>query len=107
MAASSSWGAAPRVERRSASAFRGSRKDKKATGRSFRTMSSGSKVLIVDDERNMRATLSRILVAAGHNAIVADSGEQAVAICDKEPFDVVLMDVRMTGMNGVDAFRVI
>lgn len=70
-------------------------------------MPNAWKVLIVDDERNMRTTLSRILAAAGHTPSVAGSGEDALASCTAEAFDVVLMDVRMTGMNGVDAFRAI
>lgn len=68
-------------------------------------MANGSKVLIVDDERNMRITLAQILSAAGHRASVADSGEAAVSLSQAEPFDAVVMDVRMTGMNGVEAFR--
>jgi two-component system NtrC family response regulator/two-component system nitrogen regulation response regulator GlnG len=68
-------------------------------------MSTRSKVLIVDDERNMRATLSRILTAAGCATSVAENGEAAVELCRDEAFDTVLMDVRMPGINGVEAFR--
>jgi len=62
-------------------------------------------VLVVDDERNMRSTLAEILEAEGYDVETADSGEQAVERCDERTFDVVLMDVRMPGINGVEAFR--
>ncbi len=62
-------------------------------------------ILVVDDERNMRDTLAEILEADGYQVETADSGEAAVERCDQRTFDVVLMDVRMPGINGVEAFR--
>lgn len=70
-------------------------------------MSAPRRVLVVDDETNMRATLAEILQMEGYEVTTADSGEAAVELSAKDPFDVVLMDVRMPGMNGVEAFRVI
>lgn len=63
------------------------------------------RVLVVDDEPNMRKTLADILQDEGHQVSTASSGEEAVELCSKERYDVVLMDVRMPGMNGVEAFR--
>jgi len=65
---------------------------------------SGS-VLIVDDEKNMRRTLGDILQSEGYRVTAAASGEEAVELCARENYDVVLMDVRMPGINGVEAFR--
>ncbi len=62
-------------------------------------------ILIVDDEANMRLTLGDVLEEDGYDVSVADSGERAVEMCRQRAFDVVLMDVRMPGINGVDAFR--
>ncbi|MEM7755258.1 MAG: response regulator [Planctomycetota bacterium] len=62
-------------------------------------------VLVVDDERHMRTTLAEILETEGYQVETADSGEEAVQRCDQRTFDVVLMDVRMPGINGVEAFR--
>lgn len=66
---------------------------------------TGTRVLIVDDEANMRKTLSDILRDEGHAVSTAASGEEAVTACETERFDVVLMDVRMPGIDGVEAFR--
>lgn len=63
------------------------------------------RVLVVDDEKNMRATLASILQKEGYVVGTADSGEDAVHQCADQPYDVVLMDVRMPGMDGVEAFR--
>jgi two-component system response regulator HydG len=62
-------------------------------------------VLIVDDEKNMRRTLADILQSEGYRVRTAASGEEAVELCAQENYDIVLMDVRMPGMNGVEAFR--
>jgi DNA-binding NtrC family response regulator len=58
------------------------------------------RVLVVDDEDVMRSTLARVLRQRGMTAETADSGYAALDQLDKEPFDVVLVDVRMPGMTG-------
>ena len=63
------------------------------------------RVLVVDDEKNMRETLAEILSDEGYEVDVAGTGEEAVALCLKGNYRVVLMDVRMPGMDGVEAFR--
>lgn len=69
------------------------------------TQSETISVLIVDDEKNMRITLSDILIEEGYHVTTASNGEEAVAMCEQHGFDVILMDVRMPGINGVEAFR--
>ncbi len=64
-------------------------------------------VLIVDDEKNIRITLADILVGEGYEVRTADTGEKAVKLCHKRAFDVVLLDVRMPGMDGFEASRLI
>jgi CheY-like chemotaxis protein len=68
-------------------------------------MSASTSILLVDDHSAMRATLSDILRDEGYNVQAATSGEEAVGLFQDGQFDAVLMDVRMTGMSGVDAFR--
>lgn len=63
------------------------------------------RILVVDDEKNMRTTLSDILEEEGFEVRTAESGEKAVKMCAKDDYDVVLMDVRMPGIDGVEAFR--
>lgn len=62
-------------------------------------------ILIVDDEPNMCKTLADILHDEGYEVSTAASGEEAVEMCSKRSYDIILLDVRMPGMNGVEAFR--
>lgn len=62
-------------------------------------------ILIVDDEQNMRRTLADIFQDEGFEVSVADCGERAVKMCVRNDYDAVLMDVRMPGIDGVEAFR--
>jgi len=62
-------------------------------------------ILVVDDEVNMRETLADILHAEGFDVRTAATGEKAVKICKSRLFDAVLMDVRMPGIDGIEASR--
>ena len=61
-----------------------------------------ARVLVVDDEAPVRRALARILAAHGFAARTADSGAAALALLQQESFDLVLADVRMPEMSGVD-----
>jgi CheY-like chemotaxis protein len=62
------------------------------------------RVLVVDDDRQMVKTIQAILDHRGFQSIPTYSGEEAVAAAEGgPPFGAVLMDVRMPGMNGVEA----
>jgi CheY-like chemotaxis protein len=58
------------------------------------------KVLMVDDEEQFRSTTSKILTRRGYATTIAGSGEEALGILKKEPQDVVILDVKMPGMDG-------
>ncbi|HZT87643.1 MAG TPA: response regulator [Stellaceae bacterium] len=62
------------------------------------------KVLIVDDDRDHAESIADVLDARGNEVEVAGSGEEAVARAGAADFDVVLMDVKLPGISGVDAF---
>jgi two-component system response regulator HydG len=70
-----------------------------------KTNQKTEKVLIVDDEENMRKTLADILEDEGYQVSTAATGEEAIALCEKEGHEIILMDVRMPGIGGVEAFR--
>jgi DNA-binding response OmpR family regulator len=59
-------------------------------------------VLVVDDERVIADTLTTILSRSGFNAITAYDGETALALAKATPPDLLISDVVMPGMTGVD-----
>lgn len=61
--------------------------------------------LVVDDDHITRAILQRFLERLGHRVMIAESGEQALAVFAAGRPDVVLMDVLMPGMGGLEATR--
>lgn len=61
------------------------------------------KVLMVDDEAQFRETTSKILMRRGYETTVAGSGEEALQILKKESHDVVVLDIKMPGMDGHQA----
>jgi two-component system response regulator PilR (NtrC family) len=74
------------------------------------TLEAMGGVLVVDDEPGMRELLTVVLEKAGHTVVTAHDGPSALAAYDTarsqgEPFDIVLQDVRMTGMDGIDVLR--
>ena len=62
-------------------------------------------ILVVDDERVHRYTLCSLFADWGWDCTEADDGVAAVAAVEVQPFDAILMDVRMARMNGMEALR--
>jgi two-component system response regulator HydG len=62
-------------------------------------------ILVVDDDRLMVRTLCDLLRRRGYDAHGAHSGEEALAAAARRDWSVVLMDVRMAGMTGVDVLK--
>ena len=63
------------------------------------------KILIVDDSPAQRLCLRQMVEQAGHEALVAESGEQALELAALEHPAVILMDIVMPGMSGYQATR--
>ncbi len=61
--------------------------------------------LVVDDDRGMVRTLMDVLGLRGWSVDAAHSGEEALAAVGERPYGVVLMDVRMPGIDGVTALK--
>ena len=72
-------------------------------GRSMSETKSKQRVLVADDERVIADTLSMILNQSGFETRVAYSGEQAVEIAGKFHPEMLISDVIMAGVNGIDA----
>ena len=65
-------------------------------------MSQRSKLLVVDDEPGVRTSLEGILEQEGHLVTTAASGEEALAAMDRDVFDLILVDLKMPGMDGLE-----
>lgn len=63
-----------------------------------------NKIMIVDDDTGFRITLAEILRDEGWDVISAENGYQAIRLASEGGIALILMDVQMPGMNGVDAF---
>lgn len=62
-----------------------------------------SKVLVVDDDKGLRDLYKSELAAEGYEVIVASTGKEAVEILKASRPDVIIMDIRMPEMNGIEA----
>ncbi|MBP3235447.1 MAG: sigma-54 dependent transcriptional regulator [Bacteroidales bacterium] len=60
------------------------------------------KILIVDDERAIRNSLKEILTDEGYDVDLAEDGPTALAMVDKEKYDVIFCDIKMPGMDGTE-----
>ncbi|GLH81599.1 response regulator [Bradyrhizobium sp. SSBR45G] len=66
-----------------------------------------AKILVVDDDPVMQLTIQRVLEQAGHVVATAGDGQKALARFDHESFDLVILDIFMPGMDGLEALRLI
>ena len=62
-------------------------------------------VLVVDDELSLRKVIRSSLAASGFTVEEAGTGDEAIAAIRKKPFDIVLLDINMPGISGVEACR--
>jgi two-component system, NtrC family, response regulator PilR len=63
------------------------------------------RILVVDDERSMRELLAIVLKREGYEVLLADSGRAAIATLEREPIDVLISDIKMPDLSGVDVLR--
>ncbi len=66
---------------------------------------STESILVVDDELFVRELLLEFLSSQGYEVALADSGEKALELAQIRPPDVVLMDLKMPGMDGVQTLK--
>ena len=64
------------------------------------------RILVVDDD-NMNLARTRIILGKEYDVVLADSGIQALAKVQNEKVDMVLLDIDMPGMNGIDRKSVV
>jgi DNA-binding NtrC family response regulator len=63
------------------------------------------RILVVEDDEDMRENLRRILVGAGYHVFLAEDGAQAIAVLRTEPCHLVLTDLVMPGMSGLELLK--
>jgi len=65
------------------------------------------KILVVDDERSMRDFLSIMLKREGHDVVAAENGADALKTVQAEIFDLVISDVKMAGVDGIEVLKTV
>lgn len=60
------------------------------------------KILVVDDERAIRNSLKEILSDEGYDVDIAENGPDALALVDKEKYNIIFSDIKMPGMDGME-----
>jgi len=63
------------------------------------------KILVVDDEWELRNLLTEFLTGEGYDVIQASNGEEALELAEKEEPQVILLDVKMPGIDGIEVCR--
>ncbi|HEY8061220.1 MAG TPA: response regulator, partial [Gemmatimonadales bacterium] len=60
------------------------------------------RILVVDDEPSIRDVLAQVLGYEGYEVVTASSGGEALASHRAHPYDLIILDVKMQGMDGMD-----
>jgi DNA-binding NtrC family response regulator len=66
---------------------------------------TGHVILIVDDEEGLREGLRMLLEGEGYTVVSAEAGEEALQILQQSHIDLVVTDMRMPGMNGIELLK--
>ncbi|MAA79055.1 MAG: hypothetical protein CL916_07315 [Deltaproteobacteria bacterium] len=67
-------------------------------------LSSALKILVIDDHSNLRETLSALLLKEGHQIADVSSAEDALLLMASTTFDIIVSDIRLPGMSGLDLY---
>lgn len=65
------------------------------------------KILLVEDSATLRYAMRNYIIDAGHEPLLARSGEEALQLLENTPVDMIIMDVEMPGLNGFETTRLI
>ena len=66
-----------------------------------------AKILVVDDDRAVQMTIRLLLERAGHSVTVAGDGQKGLSAFESEDFDLLILDIFMPGMDGIETMRLI
>jgi CheY-like chemotaxis protein len=62
-----------------------------------------AKILVIEDEKNLRLLYKQDLERDGHNVVTAGTAPEGIALVESEHPDLVVMDIRLPGMDGLEA----
>jgi two-component system NtrC family sensor kinase len=68
-------------------------------------VSTGASILLIEDEVTLRNAISRFLRTSGYRVVSAESGSAALDVIATQRFDLILLDLRMTGVTGEDVYE--
>ena len=68
-------------------------------------MSKKVRILVLEDDSEMRELLADVLTGRGYEVVAAGGGEEALTMARRERFDLIVADIRMEGMTGLDAIE--
>ena len=66
-----------------------------------------AQILIIEDEALLAKSLSRALMARGHDCIISSTAEEGLRLLEQLPTDIVLLDIQLPGMSGLEALKLI
>lgn len=64
-----------------------------------------TKILIIDDEKDLLSTLDKYLVLKKYSVTTRDNGKDGVKEAGKNKYDLIIVDIRMPGMNGIEVIK--
>jgi two-component system, NtrC family, response regulator PilR len=79
--------------------------DTDATAASISAEDRAPRILVVDDERSMRELLAIVLKREGYDVLLAENGKKAIELLEREPFDLLISDIKMPDLSGVEVLR--
>ena len=65
----------------------------------------GVKILLVDDEVDFTENMTKLLIARGYRVTAVNSGDEAIKVLSQDNFDVMVLDLKMPGMDGITTLR--
>jgi DNA-binding response OmpR family regulator len=68
-------------------------------------LNSSRHILIIDDEAGLRHMMARVLQRAGYEVTTAANGQEGIALASEQTFDLIYLDIRMPGLNGLEVLN--
>lgn len=65
------------------------------------------RILVIDDELIIRSSCKKILIPEGYEVISVESGKEGIKLLEKEAFDLILLDLKMPDIDGVEVLKII